>query len=81
MTSVVLSDITDRINRVWELYPEETTFSKPSSEPYLDENITDDSLEEFPLAKYATAHWICHAQFENISSNAQDETREDEKTV
>jgi hypothetical protein len=35
----------------------------------LDENITQDSLENFPLAEYAAKHWVGHTQFENVSPN------------
>src|SRR5258708_5461556 len=38
----------------------------------LDENITEDSLGDFPLAKYAAEHWVEHARFENVSSSVQD---------
>ena len=39
---------------------------------HLDEDVTRDSLEEFPLASYAAEHWVGHARFENVSSNVQD---------
>ena len=39
---------------------------------HLDENITKDSLSDFPLAKYAAVHWVYHARFENVSSMVQD---------
>jgi ankyrin repeat protein len=39
---------------------------------HLDENITKDSLEDFPLAEYAAEHWVDHARFENVSSMVQD---------
>jgi ankyrin repeat protein len=39
---------------------------------HLDENVTEDSLENFPLAKYAARHWMSHAWFENVSSSLQD---------
>jgi ankyrin repeat protein len=39
---------------------------------HLDENITKDSLENFPLARYAAEHWVSHTRFENVSSNVQD---------
>jgi ankyrin repeat protein len=38
----------------------------------LDENITRDGLEDFPLVEYAAEHWAGHARFENVSSNVQD---------
>ena len=40
-----------------------------------DENVTWDSLEEFPLVKYAAEHWVGHAQSENVSSNVEDGMR------
>ena len=39
---------------------------------HLDENITEDSLKDLPLAEYAAEHWVDHARFENVSSNVQD---------
>jgi len=39
---------------------------------HLDENVTKDSLENFPLADYAAEHWAGHARFENVSFNVQD---------
>jgi ankyrin repeat protein len=38
---------------------------------HLDENVTKDSLENFPLADYAAKHWVGHARFEGVSSNIQ----------
>lgn len=34
---------------------------------HLDENITRDSLQNFPLAEYAAEHWFNHTLFENVS--------------
>ena len=40
---------------------------------HLDENITEDGLEDFPLAEYAAEHWADHARFvEKVSSKVQD---------
>ncbi|KAH9995624.1 hypothetical protein BJV77DRAFT_961052 [Russula vinacea] len=39
---------------------------------HLDENVTEDSLEKFPLATYAAEHWDGHARFEDVSSSVQD---------
>ena len=39
---------------------------------HLDENITEDSLEELPLARYAAEHWVGHARFEDVSSEVRD---------
>jgi ankyrin repeat protein len=39
---------------------------------HLDENITEDSLKDFPLAEYAAEHWVDHARIENVWSKVQD---------
>ena len=39
---------------------------------HLDENITKDSLSDFPLAEYSAKHWVDHALFENVSPKVQD---------
>ena len=39
---------------------------------HLDENITKNSLKDFPLAEYAAKHWADHARIENVSSKMQD---------
>ena len=39
---------------------------------HLDKDVTNDSLEKFPLAKYAAEHWVGHARFEDVSSSVQD---------
>ena len=39
---------------------------------HVDKNVTEDSLEEFPLAEYAAENWVGHAQIENVSSEVQD---------
>ena len=41
---------------------------------HLDETITKDSLENFPLAEYAAEFWVGHAQIEDVSSKLQDGT-------
>jgi len=38
----------------------------------IDEDVTQDDLERFPLASYAAKHWAGHARFEGVSSNIQD---------
>jgi ankyrin repeat protein len=42
---------------------------------HLDENVTMDSLEEFPLAGYAAVHWVDHVRFEDVSSRVQEGMR------
>ena len=39
---------------------------------HLDENVTADDLEKFPLAEYAAKHWVDHARFENVSGSVED---------
>jgi ankyrin repeat protein len=39
---------------------------------HMDENVTEDSLEKFPLVEYAAEHWFEHARFEGVSENAEE---------
>ena len=39
---------------------------------HLDNDVTSDSVEDFPLAKYAAEHWLDHARFEGVSQNVED---------
>jgi len=39
---------------------------------HLDNGITRDSLQTFPLAEYAAEHWISHALFGGVSGNVED---------
>ena len=39
---------------------------------HLDENITNETLKEFPLAEYAAEHWMSHARYENVAPNVLD---------
>jgi hypothetical protein len=39
---------------------------------HLDENITADTLQRFPLAKYAAEYWLDHARFEDVSKIVED---------
>ncbi len=36
---------------------------------HMPENVTKDSLMEYPLAGYAAEHWFEHARFEDVSQN------------
>ena len=36
---------------------------------HLPENVTKDSLMQYPLAEYAAEHWFEHARFEGVSQN------------
>jgi ankyrin repeat protein len=38
----------------------------------LDEKVDRERLATFPLAKYASEHWLDHAKFENVQSQIQD---------
>ena len=37
----------------------------------LDNHINKGSMEEYPLARYAARHWVDHAKFRNVSSQAE----------
>jgi len=37
----------------------------------LDDNVDRNSIEGFPLARYAAQYWVKHAQFENVSSRIE----------
>ena len=39
---------------------------------HFDENITEDDLEDFPLAEYAAEQWVNHARFEDVVAKVQD---------
>ena len=39
---------------------------------HLDKNITRNSLQKFPLARYAAKHWVDHARFENVLPSMED---------
>jgi hypothetical protein len=39
---------------------------------HLDETITRDGLENFPLAQYAAKHWTDHVRFRDVSASMQD---------
>jgi ankyrin repeat protein len=38
----------------------------------LDKHVTEKSIEELPLARYASQYWTDHAEFGNVSSLAED---------
>ena len=38
----------------------------------LDEHVTKNSIEEFPLAQYAGRYWVEHAEFGDVSSHTED---------
>ena len=39
---------------------------------HLDETVSKDTLENFPLAEYAAEHWVGHARIEDVSSKVED---------
>jgi ankyrin repeat protein len=39
---------------------------------HLDDHITDEQIQGFPLVNYAARYWIDHAGFEDVSSHAED---------
>ena len=39
---------------------------------HLDNDITRDTLKNFPLAEYAAEHWVGHALFKGVSGNVED---------
>ena len=39
---------------------------------HLDENVSEDTLKDIPLVKYAAEGWVYHAQFNNVSPSMQD---------
>jgi ankyrin repeat protein len=42
---------------------------------HLDGHITQDSLQNYPLAKYAAVHWVDHTQFEDVQQDVEEELR------
>ena len=40
---------------------------------HLGDRVDKKSIEDFPFSRYAAQHWVNHGQFENVSSNLQDE--------
>jgi hypothetical protein len=43
---------------------------------HLDENITSDNLDNFPLSEYAAEHWFEHAHCAGVSENAVEGIKE-----
>ena len=39
---------------------------------HLDNHIDDESMKGFPLAKYASQHWVAHAKFKDVASRIKD---------
>jgi ankyrin repeat protein len=39
---------------------------------HLDENVSKDDLQKFPLADYAAQHWLDHARFKDVAQDVED---------
>ena len=39
---------------------------------HLEDHIDDESIDKFPLAKYAAQYWVSHAQVEDVASSVKD---------
>jgi ankyrin repeat protein len=70
LTSTRLAETSDKIIRRYHISmtPAHTLAAKACLGIllHLDENITINSLQKFPLAKYAAKHLVDHARFENV---------------
>ena len=42
---------------------------------HFDHRIDRESVDDFPLARYAARHWVAHAQFEGVASRVKDAMR------
>jgi ankyrin repeat protein len=82
LTSVRLAEATDVIPRHYHvsMTPAHTLAAQACLGIllHLDKKtiVTRDSLEKFPLAKYAAEHWVDHARFEDLSQNVEDGTKQ-----
>ena len=77
LTSTHLAEANDIISRRYyiPMTPAHTVIAQAclSILLHLDINVvTRDSLEKYPLVKYAARHWVDHAQFEGVSGNIED---------
>jgi hypothetical protein len=75
LTSTWLADTKDTISRFHiSTTPAHTTVVQGCLGLllHLDETVTQDSLGNYPLAKYAAAYWMNHARIEDISSKVED---------
>jgi len=75
LTSKRLADAKDTISRFHvSITPAHTIVAQACLGVLLhvDENITEDNMEKFPLADYAAQQWVGHARFEGVSPNIQD---------
>jgi len=76
LTSARLAEATDIISRRYHvsMTPAHTLVAQACLGIllHLDKDVTRDSLEDFPLAKYAAKHWLDHARLEDVSRNIED---------
>ena len=70
LTSTRLTEANDEVLRryVISMTPAHTLVAKACLGIllHLDEAVTRDKLEKYPLAEYAARHWFEHARFENV---------------
>ena len=75
LTSTGLAEATDVISRRYHvsMTPAHTLLAQACLGIllHLDNDVTRDSLEDFPLAEYAAEHWVDHARFEDVSQNVE----------
>jgi ankyrin repeat protein len=76
LTSTRLAEATDIVSRRYHvsMTPAHTLAAQACLGIllHLNKDVTRDSLEDFPLAKYAAGHWIDHARFKDVSRNVED---------
>jgi ankyrin repeat protein len=75
LTSKRLSESKDTISRFYvSMTLAHTVIAQASLRVllHIDETITKDGLEKFPLAEYAAKHWVGHARFEGVSPKIPD---------
>ena len=76
LTSTRLAKATDTFSRRYyvSMTPAHTLVTKVCLGIllHLDNDVTRDSLKDFPLAEYAAEHWVDHARFKNVSRNVED---------
>jgi ankyrin repeat protein len=75
LTSMRLSESKDTISRFYiSMTLAHTVIAQASLRVllHIDETITEDGLEKFPLAEYAAKYWVGHARSEGVSPKIQD---------
>ena len=71
--------VSDRLTSNLSLYqifpgPAHTTFAQACLGflLHIDDHTDQETIDDFPLAKYAAFHWFTHAQFEDVASYVKD---------